>query len=45
MRQQAVRILTYLVEHADRTVSREELRAAVWPSGTFVEFESGLYTA
>ena len=45
MRQQAVRILTYLVEHADRIVSREELRAAVWPSGTFVEFESGLYTA
>jgi Tol biopolymer transport system component len=45
MRQQAVRILTYLVEHADRTVSREELRATVWPSGTFVEFESGLYTA
>ena len=45
MRQQASRILIYLMEHADRTVGSEELRAAVWPSGVFMEFESGLYTA
>jgi Tol biopolymer transport system component/DNA-binding winged helix-turn-helix (wHTH) protein len=45
MRQQSLRILTYLVEHAGTVVRREELQAAVWPSGTFVEFEAGLYTA
>ena len=45
MRQQSLRILIYLVEHAGTVVSRERLQAAVWPSGTFIEFEAGLYTA
>jgi Tol biopolymer transport system component/DNA-binding winged helix-turn-helix (wHTH) protein len=45
MRQQSLRILIYLIEHAGTIVSREELQTAVWPSGVFIEFESGLYTA
>lgn len=45
MRQQSLRILIYLVEHGGTVVTREKLQAAVWPSGTFIEFEAGLYTA
>jgi Tol biopolymer transport system component/DNA-binding winged helix-turn-helix (wHTH) protein len=45
MRQQSLRILIYLIEHAGTIVGREELQAAIWPSGVFIEFESGLYTA
>jgi class 3 adenylate cyclase len=30
-RPKVVRVLTYLLEHADRVVTREELCAAVWP--------------
>jgi DNA-binding winged helix-turn-helix (wHTH) protein/TolB-like protein len=35
-------VLKALVENADRVVSREELRQAVWGDSTFVDFESGL---
>lgn len=38
-------ILSALIEHHGRVVTREELRAKVWPSNTFVDFESGLNTA
>lgn len=40
--QQAV-VLKYLVERAATVVTREELRAQIWPEGTYVEFEAGLY--
>lgn len=43
--QQSLRILACLIERAGTTVTREELQLAVWPAGTFVEFESSLYTA
>ena len=36
-------VLRYLIEHAGVTVTREELRAVLWPDGTYVEFEFGLY--
>jgi len=35
-------VLAYLVRNADRIVSREELRKAVWGEQTFVDFERGL---
>jgi DNA-binding winged helix-turn-helix (wHTH) protein/Tol biopolymer transport system component len=45
LQQQPMLILIYLVSNAGRVVSRDELRSALWPSGTFVEFEFGIYTA
>lgn len=36
-------VLKYLVARAGSTVSREELRTQIWPEGTYVEFETGLY--
>jgi DNA-binding winged helix-turn-helix (wHTH) protein len=45
IQQQPALVLQYLVLRADRVVSREELQKAIWPSGTFVEFDFGLNTA
>ena len=45
LQQQPLLILTYLVTNPGRLVTREELQAHVWPSGTFVEFELGLNAA
>lgn len=39
---QPAQVLGRLVERAGDVVSREELRLAVWPEGTFVDFERGL---
>jgi DNA-binding winged helix-turn-helix (wHTH) protein/TolB-like protein len=39
---QPAMVLATLLEHADTVVSREELQAAVWGDGTFVDFERGL---
>lgn len=38
-------ILAALVEAPGRLVTRDELRARLWPSDVFVDFESGLNTA
>lgn len=38
-------VLETLVERPGELVTREELRNRLWPSGTFVDFESGLNTA
>lgn len=38
-------ILAALIESPGRLVTREELRARLWPSDVFVDFESGLNTA
>ncbi|MBV8865869.1 MAG: winged helix-turn-helix domain-containing protein, partial [Acidobacteriaceae bacterium] len=38
-------VLEKLIERPGELVTREELRNALWPSGTFVDFESGLNTA
>ena len=45
LQEQPFRILEILVAAAGRVVTREELAAALWPSGTFVEFDHGLNTA
>jgi Tol biopolymer transport system component/DNA-binding winged helix-turn-helix (wHTH) protein len=45
MREQSFRILVYLLEHAGEIVTREQLRAVLWPSDTFVAFDHSLNTA
>ena len=38
-------VLQALVEHPGEVVSREELRARLWPADTFVDFDNGLNNA
>src|SRR5205807_7468572 len=45
LQEQPFRILEILVAAAGNVVTREELAAALWPSGTFVDFDRGLNTA
>ncbi|HJQ09762.1 MAG TPA: winged helix-turn-helix domain-containing protein [Gemmatimonadaceae bacterium] len=45
LQQQPFRVLVLLLERAGDVVTREELRQAIWPAGTFVEFNLGLDTA
>ena len=40
-----LKILLALLENPGAVLTREELRARLWPPGTFVDFESGLNTA
>src|SRR6267143_3660342 len=45
IQQQPFRILALLLERPGEMVTREELRQAIWPAGTFVEFDVGLDAA
>ncbi|HUL02393.1 MAG TPA: winged helix-turn-helix domain-containing protein [Gemmatimonadales bacterium] len=45
LQQQPLRVLALLLEHPGEVVTREELRLAIWPAGTFVEFDMGLDAA
>src|SRR5207237_5493897 len=45
LQEQPFRILEILVAATGNVVTREELAAALWPAGTFVEFDRGLNTA
>ena len=45
LRDQSSRILAYLLEHAGRMVTREELRLLLWPADTYVDFDHSLNTA
>src|SRR3979490_3078316 len=38
-------VLALLLEHPGEVVTREDLRQAIWPAGTFVEFDVGLDAA
>ena len=40
---QSFQILKMLLERPGELVTREELRTALWPSDTFVDFEHGLH--
>jgi len=44
LQDQPFRVLTLLVEHPGKIVSREEIKDAVWAEDTFVEFDHGLNT-
>ncbi len=43
--QQAFIVLVALIERPNELVTREELRASLWPADTFVDFEHGLNAA
>jgi DNA-binding winged helix-turn-helix (wHTH) protein/TolB-like protein len=42
LQSQPARVLACLIQNSDRTVTREELRVAIWGNETFVDFERGL---
>ena len=45
LQDQPLRILEMLLEHPGQVVTREELRARLWPSNSFVDFDHGLNKA
>ena len=45
IQQQPLQVLRLLLEAEGRVVTREQLRAALWPEDTFVDFEHGVNTA
>src|SRR5688572_3373076 len=45
LRGRPLQILQMLLESPGQVVTREELRQRLWPSGVFVDFDSGLNTA
>lgn len=45
VQQQPMQVLLYLLENAGDLITREELRARIWPADTFVDFEHSLNTA
>jgi len=45
LQDQPFRVLVLLLERAGQVVSREELRAQLWPAGTFVDFDGSLNAA
>ena len=44
IQEQSYQVLLKLLERPGEIVPREELRALLWPDGTFVDFETGLNT-
>lgn len=45
IQEQPLQILRLLLEAEGKVVTREQLRAALWPENTFVDFEHGVNTA
>jgi Tol biopolymer transport system component/DNA-binding winged helix-turn-helix (wHTH) protein len=45
LRGQSFQVLQMLLEREGELVTRDELRAALWPSDTFVDFDHGLHAA
>jgi TolB-like protein/DNA-binding winged helix-turn-helix (wHTH) protein/Tfp pilus assembly protein PilF len=45
LQDQPLKVLQLLLENPGQIVTREKLRAHVWPADTFVEFDQGLYSA
>ncbi len=42
---QPIQVLATLLDHPGELVTREELRAQIWPAETFVDFDHGLHNA
>src|SRR5947209_16201723 len=40
-----LQVLAVLLQHAGSLVTREELRAELWPADTFVDFDHSLHNA
>jgi adenylate cyclase len=45
LQEQPFQILQILLDRPGRVVTREELQRRIWPSDTFVDFDTGLYNA
>lgn len=45
LQEQPFQILALLLDRPGQIVSREELRQKLWPQGTYVDFQAGLYSA
>ena len=45
LREQPLRLLLTLIDHAGRVVTREQLRHRLWPEGTFVDFDRAINKA
>jgi cholera toxin transcriptional activator len=45
LQEQPFQVLALLLQHAGEVVTREELRQALWPADTFVDFDHSLNTA
>jgi cholera toxin transcriptional activator len=45
LHEQPFHVLVYLLQRPGQVVTREDLQKALWPSGTFVDFDHGLYSA
>jgi len=45
LQEQPFAVLRMLLEHAGEVITKEELRNAVWPANTFVDFDHGLHAA
>lgn len=45
LQQQPAMLLAHLINRSGQVVTRAELKDAIWPSGTYVEFDFGLNTA
>src|ERR1700758_711254 len=45
IQEQPFHVLTVLLQHPGEVVTREELRAQLWQSDTFVDFDNGLNTS
>ena len=45
LQERPLQILLMLLERPGETITREELRARLWPAGTFVDFDHGISSA
>jgi TolB-like protein/DNA-binding winged helix-turn-helix (wHTH) protein len=45
LQEQPLKVLQLLLKNRGEIVTREQLRTAIWPANTFVEFDHGLYSA
>ncbi len=45
LQDQPLRVLSVLLNHPGKVITREDFRQALWPSDTFVDFEHGLSVA
>src|SRR4051812_45744718 len=45
VQEQPFQILVLLLEHPNEIVSREEIRAKLWPDNTFVDFDNAISSA
>jgi len=45
LQEQPFRVLNVLLHHPGEVVTREDLRASIWPADTFVDFDNSLNTS